>query len=215
MSSRFTPAMMRALMIFATLLVISTLVVSISYVYRDGIYEEQQSATRAMRLWKNKIDSSVENNQIIDEFENNFLKLVNQGVVGSEDRLSWFETIQNTTRKRGMPSVKYSISTQELLKEKNLKREYRGINVYKSVMTLDIKMAHEGDLFALLNDLRKADGLYTVDKCKIEKATINPVDINNNMKAYCELGWYTFRGAKADAARANNGRADNSNRKPG
>jgi hypothetical protein len=198
MFSKLTPAMVRALMVFTVMMVASVVVVSISYVYLDGIYQDHKGATSAMRLWKNKIDSSVENNQIIDQFESNFLKLVNQGVVGSEDRLSWFETIQNTTRKRGMPSVKYSISTQELLKEKNLKSEYRGINVYKSVMTLDIKMAHEGDLFALLNDLRKADGLYTVDKCRIEKTNINSVNMNNNMKAYCELGWYTFRGAKAD-----------------
>jgi hypothetical protein len=165
--------------------------------YMDGIYQDQQSAKRAMRIWQSKINSSVESNQIIDEFESNFLKLVNQGVVGTEDRLSWFETIQNTARKRGMPLVKYSISTQEALKERSLQREYRGIDVFKSVMTLDIKMAHEGDLFALLNDLRKADGLYAVDRCDIEKLSKKVVDTDNNMKAYCELGWYTFRAQKA------------------
>lgn len=198
MFNKMSPSMLRASIIFSVMLIASIAVVSISYAYLDGVYQDHKGATSAMRLWKNKIDSSVENNQIIDEFESNFLKLVNQGVVGAEDRLSWFETIQNTTRKRGMPSVRYSISSQELLKEKNLKREYRGINVYKSLMTLDIKMAHEGDLFALLNDLRKADGLYSVDKCQIEKVNMKTVDSNNNMKAYCELGWYTFRGAKAD-----------------
>ncbi|MCK4834001.1 MAG: hypothetical protein KAT12_04460, partial [Gammaproteobacteria bacterium] len=124
--------------------------------------------------------------------------LVNQGVVGAEDRLSWFETIQNTTKKRGMPSVKYSISSQEALVEQNLEREYRGIDVFKSVMTLDIKMAHEGDLFALLNDLGKADGLFAVDSCNIEKVNRKTVDSENMMKAFCELGWYTFRGSKVN-----------------
>ena len=133
------------------------------------------------------------------------MKLVNQGVVGEEDRLSWFETIQNTTKKRGMPSVKYSISTQEALKEANIKSEYRGIDVFKSVMTLDIKMAHEGDLFALLNDLEKADGLFSVDRCDIEKISKKTVDSNNNMKAYCELGWYTFRGSKSNMGRKDAG----------
>jgi len=134
-----------------------------------------------------------------------FLKLVNQGVVGAEDRLSWFETIQNTAKKRGMPSVKYSISSQTVLKEKNIKSEYRGIDVFKSVMTLDIKMAHEGDLFALLNDLENADGLFAVDRCDIEKASRKIVDTENIMKAYCELGWYTFRGSKANKGRKNAG----------
>ena len=193
-----TPTLVRAIVITSLVLVATTIAVTISYIYMDGIHQDQQSAKRAMRLWQSKINSSVESNQIIDEFESNFLKLVNQGVVGAEDRLSWFETIQNTAKKRGMPLVKYSISSQEPLKERSLKREYRGIDVFKSVMTLDIKMAHEGDLFALLNDLRKADGLFAVDSCDIEKVSNKVIDTENNMKAYCELGWYTFRSARAN-----------------
>ncbi len=203
MLSKLTPTLVRALSVFSVMLVLSIIVVSISYVYMDGVYQDQQAAKRAMRIWKTKINSSVESNQIIDEFESNFLKLVNQGVVGAENRLSWFETIQNTAKKRGMPLVKYSISTQESLNEQNIKREYRGIDVFKSVMTLDIKMAHEGDLFALLNDLGKADGLFAVDRCDIEKISKKVVDTDNNMKAYCELGWYTFRASKANKGSKN------------
>lgn len=195
----------RAFAVFMSMLVLAVLLVSTSYLYMDNVYQKKQSATNAMRIWQRKINNSVESNQVIDEFESNFIKLVNQGVVGAEARLSWFETIQNTAKKRGMPSVKYSIATQERLKERNLKTEYKGINVYKSVMTLDIQMAHEGDLFALLNDLKKADGLYTVDKCSINKISNISVDKNNNMKAFCQLGWYTFRGEKADKNRGKSG----------
>jgi len=205
MFSKITPTLMRAIGVFTAILVASVIVISISYVYMDEVYQDQQAARKAMRIWQSKINSSVENNQIIDEFESNFLKLVNQGVVGAEDRLSWFETIQNTTKKRGMPSVRYSISTQAALEERDLKKDYRGIDVFKSVMTLDIKMAHEGDLFALLNDLEKADGLFAVDRCEIEKISKTIVDTENAMKAYCELGWYTFRSSKVNA-RANSGR---------
>lgn len=205
MVKNLSPVLVRALGVFIVVLIAGIVVVTISQIYMDDIYQDQKSAQRAMRMWQSKINSSVENNQIIDEFESNFLKLVNQGVVGAEDRLSWFETIQNTAKKRGMPSVKYSISTQEALKEKNIKQEYRGIDVFKSVMTLDIKMAHEGDLFALLNDLEKADGLFAVDRCNIEKMSKKTVDTENIMKAYCELGWYTFRGTKANKGRKNAG----------
>ncbi len=197
MVNKLSPVLIRALGVFAVVLIVGVFTASISYIYMDGIYQDEQSANRAMRIWQTKINSSVESNQIIDEFESNFLKLVNQGVVGAEDRLSWFETIQNTAKKRGMPSVKYSISTQEKLKEKNLRKDYRGIDVFKSVMTLDIKMAHEGDLFALLNDLKKADGLFAVDRCDVKKTSKRTVDIENAMKAYCELGWYTFRSSKS------------------
>lgn len=197
MFNNMTPMFLRALVIFVITLVLSAAVVSISYVYVDEIEQDEQSSKRDMRKWQSKINSSVQSNQIIDEFEANFLSLVNQGVVGAEDRLSWFETIQNTAKKRGMPSVKYSISTQLPLKEDNLKQEYNGIDVFKSIMTLDIEMAHEGDLFALLNDLSKADGLFAIDSCNIEKVSKKVVDTDNNMKAFCKLGWYTFRGSNA------------------
>lgn len=198
MFNNITPALIRALGVFTVILVLSAMVVSVSFMYMDGVDQEQQDAKRAMRIWQSKINSSVESNQIIDTFEINFLKLVNQGIVGAEDRLSWFETIQSTAKKRGMPSVKYSVSTQQALNESNLESEYRGINVFKSVMTLDAQMAHEGDLFALLNDLTKADGLFSVDRCSIIKTSKKVVDTDNNMKAYCELGWYTFKGANAN-----------------
>jgi hypothetical protein len=198
MFNGLAPVLIRAASVFVVMLALSIIMLSVSYAYKGNMYQDQQSAKRAMQKWQNKINNSVENNQIIDEFESNFLKLVNQGVVGAEDRLSWFETVQNTAKKRGMPSVKYSVSAQKLLQENNLKNQYQGIDVFKSVMILDIKMAHEGDLFALLNDLGKADGLFTVDSCDIAKISKESVNNDNVMKAYCELGWYTFKGSKAN-----------------
>lgn len=198
MLSNYSSAVIRAAGFFLLTLLAVIIVALFSYMYMDSVYTDQQSAQKEMRKWQGKINNSLENNHIINEFENNFIKLVNQGVIGEEDRLSWFETIQNTAKKRGMPLVKYGISSQQALKEANLKSEYRGINVYKSSMTLDVKMAHEGDFFALLNDLSKADGLYTVDSCRIERISMKADVTDNNMKAYCELGWYTFRSTKAD-----------------
>lgn len=214
MFKKLSPGIISALIVFTVMLSVSIIVVSASYIYMDGAYQEKQSATRAMRTWQTKINSSVANNQIIDQFEANFLKLVNQGVVGAEDRLSWFETLQNAAKRRGMPLVKYSISSQEAVNEKNISSEYAGINVYKSIMTLDITMAHEGDLFALLNDLKKADGLYTVDKCDIEKSIEESADVNS-MRARCQIGWYTLRGARADKERADQKWTDQNRRKAG
>lgn len=202
MPNRLTPAITRALSVFTIMSILSIILVSASHYYMQGIGKEEQAAKRAMRIWQSKINNSVEKNQIIDSFETDFVSLVNRGIVGSENRLSWFETIQETARRRGMPSVKYSISSQQPFIENNIKADFHGIDVYKSVMTLDIKMAHEGDLFALLNDLRYADGLYAVDSCNIVKINKQSVDVNN-MKAFCELGWYTFRGTRASQGRNN------------
>ncbi len=190
---KLDPILLRAVIVFIIVLLLTIVSITASYMYMDEVEQEMMSSNRDMRIWQSRINDSVENNQIIEEFESNFIKLVNQGVVGEEERLSWFESLQNTAKKRGMPLVKYSISSQLLLKEKNLKRDYPAIDVFKSTMTLNMKMGHEGDLFALLNNLENSHGLFAVDKCDIAKINRKNTDSINNMKAYCELGWYTFK----------------------
>ena len=69
-----TPVLTRALGVFVVMLIASIVVTSLSFVYMDGVYSDQQAAKRAMRIWKTKINSSVENNQIIDEFGNQIPK---------------------------------------------------------------------------------------------------------------------------------------------
>jgi len=197
MSKNITPALIRAIIVFTLSLVISGTVIAVSYVYMEDIEGDKDKAVRDMRKWQRKINSSVENNQIIEQFESNFLKLVNQGVVGAEDRLTWFETIQRTAKQRGMPSVKYGVSIQKLLDESNLKAEYAGIDVFKSVMSIDVEIAHEGDLFVLINELQRTNGLFAIDSCKIEKNRRLIADTEKTMSAICDLGWYTFKGSNA------------------
>ncbi len=205
MSDKLTPVLMRAAVFFTVMLILGIIAVSVSHAYMNNVYQDEQAAQRDMRFWQGEIHRSVEKNQIIDEFESDFLKLVAQGVVGSEDRLGWFETLQRAAKKRGMSFVKYSISEQKLLQKDNLTRQHSDINVYKSVMTLDMKMAHEGDLFALLNDLRKANGLFAVHSCNLEKISKEIVYNKDNMKAYCKIGWYTFKSVKANSGSNNSG----------
>jgi len=193
---KIEPGLLRAGLVFVFVLLVTIGSIVASYLYMDGVTDEKLEANRAMRVWQSRINDSIQNNQIIEQFESNFIKLVEQGVVGEEERLNWFETVQATAKRRGMPLVKYSISSRTLLKDKEIKRAYPGIDVFKSTMTLNINMGHEGDLFALLNDLEKAKGLFAVDKCDIKRILQKKEGSVNNMQAYCELGWYTFRGTQ-------------------
>ncbi len=200
-TNKIPPSLTKAGIVFALVSIISLVGIFASYMYLDDTNQAQFSAGRTTRLWQSRINTSVKNNQIIDESENNFIKLVNQGVMGKEDRLNWFETIQNTADKRGMPSVRYSISRQVKLDRDNIKRDFPGIDVFKSTMTLNMKIGHEGDLFALLNSLEKAKGLFVVDHCNIERVNRKASAMINNMQAYCKLGWYTFKSSKLDAGK--------------
>ena len=190
-----------ALMIFIAVMLLSTAAISLSHVYRDEAEQGENGAQRAMRIWKNKIDGSRASDKIVDKYEQGYLELVKKGVVGNEDRLSWFETIQYVSESRGMPSVKYAVISQKKVESPTIKKMYSGLDLYSSVMTLDITMGHEGDLFALIGGLQdKAKGLFTVDRCNVEQkppqaALANSISIDQ-MEAHCELSWYTIKSAE-------------------
>jgi len=188
------PLIKQPLIIFSVMVTFSIIIVSVSDYYLNHASDGRDSANRAMRIWKNKIDGSRESNKIIDEYENRYLDLVKKNIIGEEDRLNWLETIQLTANAKGMSSVKYNVRSQKLVEDKKGQHRAQGLKVYRSEMTLDMKMSHEGDLFTMLNTLEgKAQGLFTVDKCNIDNPVKTSSSSSENMTAHCELGWYTFK----------------------
>lgn len=202
MHNKIHPFLSRALYVFIVVAVTTVCLVGFSYMYMDSAEQDELSAKRAMKIWKNKIDSSRQNNNIIDAYEQTYLGLINNNVIGEEDRLSWYEAIQATSESRGMPSVKYSVTSQSKLNSREVAKVYKGLDLYRSVMTLDIRMSHEGDLFSLVNNLEdRARGLFVIDKCDVEntdrKADLKVSAVMDSMKAYCEMSWYTIQATKS------------------
>ena len=193
----------KSLVSFVIILSSMITMVTASDVYKSNASEKNTRALAEMRSWSNKIDEANKNNQILVQHEDTFKKLKGNFVIGDENRLSWVEVVQKVADSRKIASVKYDIASQVMLDKNTLGDEYRGIDVFKSVMSLEMKFIHEGDLFVMLNALRsEAKGLVSVDKCDVE--LINK-DVNDgiigqnntdNMRAYCELSWYTLK--KAD-----------------
>ncbi|MDT8452259.1 MAG: hypothetical protein RQ936_05880 [Gammaproteobacteria bacterium] len=181
------PLIKKPLMLFMAVIIVAITLVAASDRYIKHAYEGRQSENRAMRLWKNKIDGSRESNRIIDQYETDYLALVKNNIIGEENRLNWLETIQETANAKGLLSVKYNVSSQRLVEDKTGQHSMQGLKIYRSQMTLDMEMAHEGDLFSMLNTLhKKAQGLFTVDKCVIEST-------GKRIHAYCDLSWYSFK----------------------
>ena len=190
----------KALFFFAITLLTMLSVVVMSDLYKSKAYDENSSIAGEMRNWRSRIDEANKNNQILVQHEDTFKKLKDDFVIGDENRLSWVEVVQKVADSRRIASVKYDIASQVLLDKNELDIKYAGIDVYKSVMSLEMKFIHEGDLFVMLNALREeAKGLVAVDKCDVEliNKDINDgligQDVTDNMRAYCELSWYTLK----------------------
>lgn len=197
MNKYIHPGIRRALIVFVATLLCVSVVIGISEAYKGSDEDRFRSTEREIRRWKSRIDEANRNNQILVDHEDSFYSLKNNAVIGDENRLSWVEVIQRVANERGLASIKYNIASQELDKHENLKTEFAGIDVFRSVMSLDMKLMHEGDFFAVLESLKKeAKGLFVVDQCDIE--LLNP-DIDSlsatadNIRAICDLSWYTMK----------------------
>ncbi len=193
---RLPASLLKAAGVCVIVIALTGMAMMASYLYLDESDRQKMQAQRDMRQWQSKISKAIENRKIIERFEADFQRLVEKGVVGDEPRLSWFETIKVTAEQRGMPLVKYGIGPQQALQNEHLEQQYPGLAVYKSVMTMDMTLGHEGDLFALLNRLAMTDGLFAVDRCDIKRLEASAGSGTENLSAYCELGWYTFRSAR-------------------
>lgn len=131
----------------------------------------------------------------IQKYLPKFIDLYNRGVIGDEQRLNWVEVLRNAGARIKLPSLSYSIDAQ-----KDYTPPYSitlgSYKLYKSVMTLDIQMLHEGDLFSLLNALNKdARGEYNLTSCNMDKGDKEIVESPDtpNIRASCELEWYTIK----------------------
>ena len=197
------PEIKKALVVFSVVLVSMLSVVTISDMFKSNANDKNKLASSEMRKWRNKIDEANRNNQILVQHEDTFKTLEAESIIGDENRLSWVEVVQKVADSRGIASVKYNIASQALLDKKLIAKKYQDIDVFKSVMSIEMKFIHEGDLFVMLNALRdEAKGLMTVGKCDVELINkdvnegIIGQDTTDNMRAYCELSWYTLKKAK-------------------
>ena len=174
-----------------------------SYYHRS--YEvDWQTENRHLIQNKVKYQQSKDRVKLLEEYENQFNKLKDKGIYGEEQRIHWIETIQSSTEKRKIPSVKFEIAEQIKLDRNNMDGDFSSVDIYFSKMNIDFKLLHEGDLFGLLQDLdNHAHGLNAVSQCHIRNnfsELTSVIDSNSfaNFSGNCQLYWFTMDEEKAD-----------------
>ena len=95
--------------------------------------------------------------------------------------------------------MKYKIQKQMLVQDQGIKSTYPAIDVFKSKMTIDMHLLHEGDLYTLINKLdEQTKGIFDVDSCKINRhqysqGSILETNTDKNLSAVCQLNWYSIK----------------------
>ena len=184
---------------FLLAVIFSVLCVGGSYYYYQSINEERNIAENNLNSIKIKYAKADESKKTVEEFKKRYEKLKSIEITGIENRLNWIDLIDNTSRNEGIPYVKYKISQQEKVADKQLASKYSGIDVYQSKMQLDMRMLHEGDLYALIKVLDDhAKGLFDIHSCEIRRSKSDSPSVintgtNRNFFSTCLLNWYTMK----------------------
>ena len=174
--------------------VIAITLISGSYYFNDKLNKEyKQNKTVFQSISRRYLDVDQEEKVLLDYYPK-FVNLYNKGIIGREKRLNWIEALRQAGETVKLPSLTYSINSQEEhIPEYVI--NYSGYTIYRSSMELNLGLLHEGDLFKLIDYInQEADGIYTLSECTF---SMNGREVNfdknhANISASCLLYWLTI-----------------------
>jgi hypothetical protein len=146
---------------------------------------------------------------LYSQYVTRYQDLERQGVIGDEPRLNWVEALERINQTLRLPVLRYEIQPQAHVSMKGNRYDTKIIRVYRSTMSFDAGLLHEGDLLVLLNELRRqTSGRFEVRDCDVKFASPARGVVFNarqpNLVALCTLDWYTLK-IGASAARNEQG----------
>ncbi len=183
-----------SIIIFSICLVVGASLIFSSYYFSNKLSLELNQNKRLFQSVSRRYLDVDQEEKLLQEYFPQFVALYNRGIIGREKRLNWIETLRQSGEKINLPSLRYSINSQEeFIPEFTI--NYAGYAIYSSSMQLNLGLLHEGDLFELLSFIDKnVEGLYTISECSFSKIGSEVVFDKNvaNISAACQLEWITL-----------------------
>ncbi len=198
----------KELLIFIVCLLLATVVVFLSYTTLQTARENRAVQQQTLNAAKDRYYLAVDRKAILDKFSERYAELPQKNIVGEENRLSWVDAIETISEQLQLPYLKYRIEKREQLDDKALKKSFPDIDVFYSMMTLEMQLLHEGDLYRLLDQLQtRADGLFDVQRCSMHRnnavrSAVLESRTSKNFSSVCVLYWYTLQAAAKSQPKA-------------
>lgn len=168
---------------------------------KKGSEKSFKTATAARSEIQTKLARAREEQAELHDKINRFQALKARGYIGAEQRLDWIEAIARIKAARRIFKLEYEFAPQRPVDAAILPggASAGGFEVMSSPMRLQANVLHEGELLALLDDIRNSvQALIQIRSCSMERIT--PVTAsrasNAQLKAECALEWITLREAK-------------------
>ena len=185
--------------VFSISIIASIFIILITNNHWEKLFFQKEDALTSLNSSKELYYAALNKEKLLSIFENKYLALKNNEIIGSESRLDWVDTLDKISKQYKIPYLKYTINKQEKSTSEYLTQYYPGIKLYKSSMSLKMQLLHEGDLYTVLNNLRKKSrGLFDIERCAIIRNETQVESLLNsltdkNFSASCILNWYTIQ----------------------
>lgn len=184
---------------FLICIAIATVMFVVSNSWWQTSLNNKQLAEADLNEARERYFTAINQKKLLKLFEDKYVHLKKMGIIGDENRLNWVDSIEKITAENKIPYLKYKINKRQTAGSAELNKNYPQIELFKSTMTLQMQLLHEGDLYTVINALdKRALGLFDIKSCNI---TRNPTQAQSllesttdkNFSANCELNWYTMQ----------------------
>ena len=161
----------------------------------DSAQQDYQRAVASLRSTHQRYRELVNDIDLLEQYRNRYTEYKDSGLVGSERRLSWIESLEATNGVLRLPTLTYNLQPQEGFERPGFSVQ-QGVAVQSSPMDLSMDLLHEEDLFALLEGLRLSiSNLFTVDNCSLNRVTVIGSSLETrdaNLEGRCTIRWVTI-----------------------
>lgn len=184
-----------ALVIFVVVMTVSTVIGYAGYYFRTSMQNEYQKAQSAFNSISSRYLQVDEQEATIKAYYPRFVNLYEQGVIGTERRLNWLESLQRVTDSLEIPGLRYEIASQQQSKAR-WPIDTGRFQLYSSNMKLNLEMLHEADLLRLVERLGQTGaGFFSLTDCSMSRRVteIHVESLAPNVTANCNLDWYSIK----------------------
>lgn len=148
-----------------------------------------------LRQARDRFHQSDDERDRIERHRAPYEALADRGVIGPEERIRWLDALRSANQSARPFAADYQISVQQpypYARELNA----NGLGLAQSLMKLDLRLAHEGELPRFLAELEAANvGTFEINQCVLERLTVLTAvgpRLQPNVRAECELAWITM-----------------------
>lgn len=168
--------------------------ISYSQDYQHQALQDRQAAQQRLTEVRAKLATALSDQENMATYQLEYEALIQQKVIGDEQRLNWMEDLEKIRKQRNIPEFKYTIAPQQGYAP-NPPLDSGNFNLYTSPMTLQINLLHEEQLLHLFTALNtQIQGWFILDRC-----SLSGIDAQGTgaLSASCAGGWITMKNRNA------------------